>query len=118
MKKSFLIILILAGFVFAAPVLAKERNDGFWASLIKIVQETLMGEEAQTVPTSQLKEEAVEESDGQEEYVDPREIKQVLREIKDMRRELNRIAKQLKKLPNSADDMNLVSALLGQIANF
>lgn len=61
-------------------------------------------------------EPAVQEID--EDFVDPREVQQVLREIKDIRRELTRFAKQLAKMANSGDDVNQVNALLEQIKSF
>lgn len=119
MRKSFLIILILAGLVFSAPVLAKEKNnESFWATVINSFKNLFAQEETRAVPSTEEAIPVEEQKEEQEEYVDPREVKQVLREIKDQRRELNRIAKQLKKLPNSADDLNLISSLLEKIANF
>lgn len=109
MGKIFLIILIVGMLAVSSSALAKTNGDSFWASILMFVQNLLPGEEPMPV---------VEEPEDMEEFVDPREVQQVLREIKDMKRELNRISKQLKKMPNSADDLNQVSALLGEIQNY
>lgn len=119
MRKSFLIILILAGLVFSAPVLAKEKNnESFWATVVNSFKNLFAQEEIRAIPSAEVAIPVEEQKEEQEEFVDPREVQQVLREIKDQRRELKRIAKQLKKLPNSADDVSLINTLLEKIASF
>lgn len=108
MRKVFFAALIFTFLLSATPALAKITDNPFLAAILKIVQDIMPGEEM-TVPTP-------EEMD--EEFVDPREVQQVLREIKDMRRELNRFIKELKKLANTAEDINQINGLLESVSNF
>lgn len=110
MRKLFFagIVILFLGFLFVlTPTLAKIIDSPFLAGISKIVQNILPSKELQPV--------SPEEG---EEFVDPRDVKQVLREIKDMKRELKRFAKEFKKLPNSQDDLNQVNNLLTQVTDF
>ena len=108
MRKLFLGILIFSLMAGATPALAKMSPNSFLAAVAKLVQEIMPSEEILVEPEEPM----------DEEFVDPREVQQVLKEIKDMRRELNRFAKQFKKLPNSGDDLNQINTLLEQLAGF
>ena len=112
MKKTFLILLISGVLAVASPALAKTEGNSFWAAVGKIVQDIMPGgEEEKFQPV-------IEEEQQDEEWVDPREVQQVLREMKDIRRELNRMIKQAKKLSNGATMVSDMNTLLGQVANF
>lgn len=77
------------------------------ANVFQLVQDIMPGEKMM-----------FPEMEKDEDFVDPREMQQVLREIKDIRRELNRFAKQFKKIANSENEMNQANVLLGQIQNW
>ncbi len=112
MQKTFLILLISGVLAVASPALAKTEGNSFWAAVGKIVQDIMPGgEEEKFQPV-------IEEEQQDEEWVDPREVQQVLREMKDIRRELNRMIKQAKKLSNGATMVSDMNTLLGQVANF
>lgn len=66
-------------------------------------------------PAPEQQEQFVEEKEEME-FVDPREVKNALRDIKRMQGDLKRFMKQMKKLPNSADDIAAMNALLAQLA--
>ena len=108
MSKLFLTVLIFSLFAIAVPASAKISESNFLAAISKLVQEIM--------PQEEIFSESEVEFD--EDFVDPREVQQVLREIKDIRRELNRFAKQLVKMANSGDDVNQVNSLLEQIKDF
>ena len=112
MQKTFLILLISGVLAVASPALAKTEGNSFWAAVGKIVQDIMPGgEEEKFQPV-------IEEEQQDEEWVDPREVQQVLREMKDIKRELNRMIKQAKKLSNGAAMVSDMNTLLGQVANF
>ena len=122
MKNIFLVLaLFLILLLTSSQTLAKEKDISFLAALTTSIKNIFAQDDVQTTPASPEMQNAIPVEDiqeEQEEFVDPRETKQVLKEIKDMRRELNRFSKQLKKLSNNADDVNLIDTLLGQIAGF
>ena len=105
MQKTFLILLMSGILAVASPALAKSPENSFWSAIGKIVQDIMPAEE-----------EGQEMMD--EDFVDPREVQQVLREMKDIKRELNRMIKQAKKLSNGAAMVSDMNTLLGQVANF
>ena len=110
MNKIFFAVLILAVFLTAKPALAK-TNDSLWAAIIKFAQEIIPGGEgAMSQP--------MEEEKFDEDFVDPRELQQVLREIKDLKKELNRLAKQAGKTAGREATLADVNALLGQVSGF
>lgn len=59
-----------------------------------------------------------EEREGPRDFVDPQEIKQVLRQIKDIRREANKILKKAKKLTGVDNEIAKLNDLLSQLGNF
>ena len=110
MNKIFFAVLILAVFLTAKPALAK-TSDSLWAAIIKFAQEIIPGGEgAMSQP--------MEEEKFDEDFVDPRELQQVLREIKDLKKELNRLAKQAGKTAGREAILADVNALLGQVSGF
>lgn len=113
MDKIFFTILILGVLTAASPALAKVTDDPFLAAIIKLVQDFLPGEETPVVPSEEMGFPG-----GEEEFVDPREVQQVLKEIKDIKKELNRFAKAFKKIPNSENEINQINSLLGELATF
>ena len=54
----------------------------------------------------------------QEEFIDPREIKNALNDATRMKSELKRFIAKLKKLPSAAEDVQKVNEILAQIAAF
>ncbi|MEK7211238.1 MAG: hypothetical protein AAB731_01250 [Patescibacteria group bacterium] len=54
----------------------------------------------------------------QEEFVDPREIKNAQRDAARMKAELKRFSAKLKKLPNAAEDVQKINDILAKIAEF
>lgn len=111
MKKIFSVVIILAAFAIAMPAKASWQDSSFVATVLKIAENILSTEETPAVLPP-------EQDVFEEEFVDPKEIQQVLREMKDMRRELNSFIKQLKKIANAGDDINQINSLLQQIAGF
>ena len=110
MNKIFFAVLILAVFLTAKPALAK-TNDSLWAAIIKFAQEIIPGGENEM-------SQPMEEEKFDEDFVDPRELQQVLREIKDLKKELNRLAKQAGKTAGRETILADVNALLGQVSGF
>ncbi len=112
LKKFFCFALILTILATASPVYAKSKIQSFFdlflGALVNVVEEI--------IPPAPLPEKVEEQAE--EEFVNPQEVKQVLRELKDIKRELNKFAKQLAKLPNSSDDLNAINSLLEQTSNF
>lgn len=58
------------------------------------------------------------EDESQEEFVDPREVKNIFREMRDMKRELKRMASSAKKLQNADTLRSEVEAVSSKINNF
>lgn len=112
LKKILNLVLILTILTAASPVYAKSKVQLFFDSLLG----SLANAVEEIVPKAPLSEEVEEQA--KEEFVNPEEVRQVLRELKDIKRELNRFAKQLAKLPNSGDDVNSINRLLEQVNNF
>lgn len=107
MKKLFCTITIVCCLLAANIAFAKITDIPILGSLIRLVQ----GEPAE--------EEMVEPfQEFDEDFVDPREVEQVLKELKDIKREITKYAKQLAKLPNSAEDQSRINELLGEVQNF
>ena len=111
--KFLLLSLVLTALVAAAPVSAKDNNNSFWASVSRLAQEVFQSEEMPGDFEDGQAEEMIDE-----DFVDPREVQQVLREIKDQKRELTRMAKQVKKLAGGNSILGEISALLEQLAGF
>lgn len=107
MSKIFLLPLVFAALITASPALAKINDNPFVAAIINIVQDIMPSEEK-----------AVPQEEFNEEFVDPREVQQVLREFKDIRRELNRFIKELKKLANTQEDISQINTILEQVNSF
>lgn len=108
MLKNSLIIIILGALLAALPASAKVQDNSFWAAISKLVQEFAPGEE----------ETLLEKGEADEDFVDPRQVQDVLKQIKDLRKELNRLAKQAKKLSNAGEIQNDISALLEKLSGF
>lgn len=58
------------------------------------------------------------EDEPQEEFIDPREVKNILREMRDMKRELKRMASSAKKLQNADTLRSDVEAVSLKVNNF
>lgn len=116
---------MLGIFAITSPALAETKKSSFWASLITLVQEALPGigegekiapPSPETIPQPQPREIKPQEMMPQEmeepqyeDFVDPREIQNVLKQLKDMRREVNRFLKQAKKMPDALSRLNSLS---------
>ena len=59
-----------------------------------------------------------EEPGGDRDFVDPREIQQVLREIRDMRSQIKQLTSQLKKNPAFAEDLAKINAAGAELGQF
>lgn len=57
-----------------------------------------------------------ERPDQDPDYVDPQEIRDVIKQFNDLRREVKRTLKMLAKVPNSGDDKGKLNGLLEQLA--
>lgn len=112
MKKFLILSLMIGVLVFASPVLAKEGKSSFWAAASKLVQEIFQPEEMPVF------EEEHEEELADEDFIDPKEVKQILKEIKDQKRELSRLAKQARKLTGAENILGEISTLLEQVSGF
>lgn len=59
-----------------------------------------------------------EQQEGPQDFVDPREIQQVLREIRDMRSQIKQLTSQLRKNPAFAEDLIKINALAAELEQF
>lgn len=53
-----------------------------------------------------------------EDYVDPREVKQVLREIRDLRSQIKQLSRQLKKLSSATEESATLAKVSGELDQF
>lgn len=83
----------------------ERRNSSSSSNQQRTEQQKLSAEELET-----------QDSQGPEEFVDPRQLKEALQQIKNMRRELDRFARQLKKTPNESASQK-IEELKGKLAN-
>ena len=58
------------------------------------------------------------EEEGQHDFVDPRELQQVLREIRDLQSQIKQLTSQMRKNPAFADDLVKINALGAELAQF
>ena len=59
-----------------------------------------------------------EEDGDKQDFVDPREIQQVLREIRDMRSQIKQLVNQMKKQPAFAEDLAKINAVSVELEQF
>ncbi|MBI3638393.1 hypothetical protein HY227_01455 [Candidatus Wolfebacteria bacterium] len=76
-------------------------------------QESAMQPKREQAPSMQPMSES--ENDPRD-FVDPREVKEVLKQIKDIKREANRLVKKAKKL-NLTEEINQLNEILSQVSN-
>lgn len=66
----------------------------------------------------QFEEKRMEENEGKEDFVDPREIQNVLRQIRDMKREGKQLLKRAAKLKNAGEAVVKINEVLSQAGSF
>lgn len=136
--KSYLLVLgiVFVGLLFVSGVhnsygFSNISKNGLMASLTQLAQtvdetvsaSTVLNEmTVSPVPQEPSRLNQRDDFDGHEErpedFVNPREIKDVYREMRDMRRELKRFSKSAKKLSNAENVKSEIDSLFNKIGEF
>lgn len=114
-------LLTLAAFLLLGMEGWDQLSGGelYLASIQSLVQQDVQnlpptGSQPQSIQPPGVPGEEVEES-GPGDFVDPREIKQVLREIRQLRSDIKRVSNQLKKVAGGDADLPKLSEIASQL---
>lgn len=113
-------ILFLAISVLPANIFAQETTNVQEIQTIPQPQPVMPPQEIKQMPRPQQPQMPMpinieEDKDERRDFVDPREIKEILRQIKDIKREAQRLIKKAKKI-NLSSEMEQLNAILSQVS--
>jgi hypothetical protein len=125
------ILLLAREIAMSTPVIHRFRAAVAENYIYPVPPPTAMGDSGQTVspqptpvpfvagnPGADIGPGGKENPTMEEEFIDPREIKNVLNEIKKMKSEIKRFLPKLKKIQNVADDLQKITEINSQILEF